>query len=317
MSCETPVPTDAYAMSVSSKPTQYIPNMGMNILPNSTISYTTFNAKGVENSTFIMGELYNVTLSHDVFENMSGQESVIVATVQPSGENHSSLTVQNTTFLSSYFNNTIFQISDGHPTANSLAGLTLFWQSYSGLAYYNFTHDSFLNYMVGTGVSHDIVILNNPSHYQISNNLFDQINDNGPKPIIQEPIVSYIDIQSVSYVNITGNYFLGLNNLTKPLDVGQGTHIAVSSNRFFVRPRSPGEIVPGPYSRIVNESGYTFPIVNGTSATFNNPNPVSNLSYWQESIGQGGYNGQTYSYAPDVNTLSAHPMMLQIPGKMI
>ncbi len=129
------------------------------------------------------------------------------------------LSSQNNTFKNGYGNMTlIHEECPGYSPPNGGSPM-LVYPSTNFITHNIISNNSFYSMLFGTGVPDMVGVLSQDAYATISNNLFDPVEYLANSSLVNADIPSMTDISTFTAkeVNITGNYFLNSNNVTKPI----------------------------------------------------------------------------------------------------
>ena len=210
----------------------------------------------------------------------------------------------------------------GHVDLSYPNGMTIYYDPSTIPAGLVATHNTFRTMLSGTGTPADFVLEAESTFRQvtISDNLFENNLGTGPSPShsFTAPFTAAIQDDGVP-IAVTGNWFLGLNNLSRAaiLFNGQGPGTVFSGNRYFAAPAPAGSYASSTYVPVVtyssNVTQLTYDIqvnLEGHAASglsFQDATPITNSSSAASTTGVG----DTFDWTVpvDVNVSSGTPVV--------
>ena len=250
----------------------------------------------------------NATFSNNLFTGPGEGDDVWISGNTPSPQ-LSYIVIDNNTFTGAHLNETVIENLYGSlpPDASSLI-LTIDNSTYQ---HFNITNNTLNEFLSGAGLPAFLQLYGGSyaGYYNVSYNVFNNIGVTGPTPdrYINGPYTVDIVDETWTHERIVGNWFLDLNNMTRPW-VDQSIYpLYLSGNHYFVSPPPTNSYdklgyVPTFNYTMTSLENETYAITVGKGAHLNGSYFLTNTSVYLSPSGiQGGY---LYSYAPDVSTLS-------------
>jgi hypothetical protein len=272
------------------------------VLNNATIG-STYNA-----FTDVKG---NATFSNNLFTGPGEGDDVWISGNTPSPQ-PSYIIIDNNTFTGAHLNETVIENLYGSlpPDASSLI-LTIDNSTYQ---HFNITDNTLNEFLSGAGLPAFLQLYGGfyAGYYNVSYNVFNNVGVTGPTPdkYINNPYTVDIVDETWTHERIVGNWFLDLNNMTRPWVDESIYPLYLSNNHYFVSPPPTNSYNKLGYVPVVNYAttsllNETYAITVGKGSPLSGSYFLTNTSAYLSPSGQPA--GYLYSYAPDVNTLSGMP----------